>query len=847
MLTISLRGLWSHKRRLVGTFVAVFLGVAFLSGTLVLGDTLRANIDGFLTTSNQGTDAVIRNSTSVGTGPATSRGLIPQSIVDRVRRVDGVADAAPAVQGEGELVRPDGTAITGKGPRQAGAWVTDPALNPYHLVQGRPPRTTHEVVINRGAAKDGGLRLGERIHVLTPQSVPVRVVGIATFGSQDGFGGASYTAFTLAGAQEFVTKQAGRVSTISVRADRGVSQAELVRRIRPVLPSGAEAISGSQLTSENVASVDTSFLNVFRTLLTVFAGIALAVATFSIHNTFSIIAAQRTRESALLRAIGASRRQLLGSVIVEACTVGLLASAAGLVGGLGIAWLLKSAFAGLGFALPAGGLTVTGGTLAVGVPVGVLVTVLAGLGPAVKASRVPPLAALRDVTADGTVVGRSRVVTGLALGAAGAACVAVALSSSSAVLTFAGTGGVLLLAAMVVLGPTVARPLVVVLGAPVAALRGMTGQLARQNAMRSPRRTAGAATALMVGIAVVTLFTVFAASVRASIDDNVSKSFGGDLVVDDSGPGGIDGGLSPQLATAVGKLPVVSSAAGLGSADVTIDGKSSGVGVADPVALARVLDLGVSAGSVEGLGGHRVAVSTKTAADHHWRLGTPLRIGFADGHTDVMPVGAVFGNRDVVRGDVLLPRAAWVPHAVQDDDTTVFIALKPGVGIAAGRAAVTGVTAGLGSPTVQDRAQYIDAQAKGVSTLLTLVYVMLVLAIVIALMGIANTTSLSVHERTRELGLLRAVGQTRSQVRAMVRWESVITAVLGTVGGLALGVFLGWVLVDAAAAQGIGSFAAPAGQLVIVLLVGALAGLLAGLRPARQAARMPTIRAITAE
>jgi putative ABC transport system permease protein len=846
MLTISLRGLWSHKRRLVGTFLAVFLGVAFLSGTLVLSDTLRANIDGFLTTANQGTDAVIRNSTSVGTGPATARGLIPQSIVDRVRGVDGVADAVPTVQGEGELVRPDGTAITGKGPRQAGNWVTDSALNPYHLVQGRPPHTAHEVVINRGAAEDGSLRIGENIHVLTPQSVPVRVVGIATFGSQDGFGGSSYTAFSLAGAQEFITKQAGRVSTISVRADPGVSQAELVRRIRPVLPPGAEAISGSQLTSENVASVDTSFLNVFRTLLTVFAGIALAVATFSIHNTFSIIAAQRTRESALLRAIGASRRQILGSVIVEACTVGLLASAAGLVGGLGIAWLLKSAFAGLGFALPAGGLTVTGGTLAVGVPVGVLVTVLAGLGPALKASRVPPLAALRDVGTDGTAVGRSRVVTGLALGAAGLACVAIALSSSASVLTFAGIGGVLLLAAMVVLGPTVARPLVVVLGAPVAALRGMTGQLARQNAMRSPRRTAGAATALMVGIAVVTLFTVFAASVRASIDDNVSKTFAGDLVVDDSTPGG-GGNLSPQLATAVAKLPVVSNAAGLGSATVTIDGKSSGVGVADPVALARVLDLGVDAGSVQGLGDHRVAISTKTAADHHWRLGTPLRVGFADGHTDVLPVGALFGNRDIVGGDVLLPRAAWVPHAVQDDDSTVFIALKPGVSIAAGRAAVTTVTSGLGSPTVQDRAQYIDAQAKGVSTLLTLVYVMLVLAIVIALMGIANTTSLSVHERTRELGLLRAVGQTRSQVRAMVRWESVITAVLGTVGGLGLGVFLGWVLVDAAGSEGIGSFAAPAGQLVIVLLVGALAGLLAGLRPARQAARMPTIRAITAE
>lgn len=845
MLSISLNGLWAHKRRLAGTIFAVFLGVAFLSGTLVLTDTLRSSINGFFVDANKGTDAVIRNATSVDTNPGARRGPIDQALVDRVRQVGGVAAADPAILGYGQIVGRDGKAISGNGPRQAGNWIANPDLNPYRIVEGRPPQAADEVVINRGAAKDGGLHIGDATTVLTPQPVAVKVVGIATFGTADALGGTSFVAFDLASAQKYLTRQPGKITSILVKAAPGVPQTELVRRIRPLLPPNAEAITGAQLTQESMATVDRVFINLFRTFLTVFAGIALLVATFSIYNTFSIITAQRRREFALLRAVGASQRQVLGAVVVEALLVGLVASAAGLVGGLGIAALLKGVFAGLGFALPGTGLILTGATVAIAVPVGVLVTLLAGVIPAVTASRVPPLAALRDVATDRSGRSVPRAVAGLLLTASGVILTAVALLASGGVLLIAGLGALLVVAGVVVLGPLAAGPASGIIGSPLPRLHGITGALARRNAMRNPRRTAGAATALMVGVCVVTLFTVFGASLQSSIHDSVAQSFAGDLAITASGRW--DAGLSPQLAVDVGKLPEVRSAAGLGTGTVLIDGTSRGVSIADSARLDEVLRLQTTAGSIASLGGQQLAISARAAKDQGWRLGSPVPVTFGDGAKVNFTVGAIYEVRDVV-GDYVLDRTAWLPHAAQDRDSVVFVKLKDGVAPQTGQRAVEQVAAADGRPTVQNRQEYLDSRTQGVSTLLNLVYVMLALAIVIALMGIANTMSLSIYERTRELGLLRAVGQTRGQTRAMVWWESLIIAALGTVGGIALGVFLGWVLVRAAAAeQNLTGFAAPLGQLVVVLLVGGAAGVLAGLLPARRAAKLNVLRAVAAE
>jgi putative ABC transport system permease protein len=378
----------------------------------------------------------------------------------------------------------------------------------------------------------------------------------------------------------------------------------------------------------------------------------------------------------------------------------------------------------------------------------------------------------------------------------------------------------------------------------VRRLRGVSGSLAQQNAMRNPRRTAATASALMVGVAVVTLFTVFAASLRASVDDTVNRTFAGDLAITTGRFGG--GALSPQLATTLADLPEVRAAAGLGQGVARIGGRDEGVTITDTRVATQVLDLGVTSGSLTDLGAASLAVSSDTATSRSWTVGSVVPVTFTDGTTTDLTVGAIYDEDNLV-GGYLLPRPTWDPHAVQDLDTAVYVSFADGVTPQAGRAAVEAVTDTFGHPDVLDRAGYVDQTTSGINVLLGLVYVMLALAILIALMGIANTLSLSIHERTRELGLLRAVGATRGSLRAMVRWESVIIALFGAIGGLGVGLFLGWALVRYRADAVTQVFSAPVGQLVVVLVAGGVAGVLAGLRPARRAARLDVLAAIATE
>jgi putative ABC transport system permease protein len=835
----------AHARRLTGTSLAVVLGVAFLTGTLVLGATLRANFDDLFAEVNAGTDVVVRNGTDLGID--APRGLVDRSLVDQVTRVDGVAAAEPVVSGYGQLLGADGDAIGGNGPPQvAASWTTDPDLNPYRLAEGRAPDGDDEVVVNKGAADAGDLAVGDTTTLLTPEPVEVTIVGLATFGDEDGLGGVTFTAFDLADAMANITKSPDAVSSIAVQAADGVSQDELATRIGDMLPPGLEATTGSDITTEATDDISALFLDMLTAFLTLFAGIALLVATFSIYNTFSIIVAQRAHQAALLRALGAVRGQIMRSVVAEALVVGVVASLVGLAGGVGIAGLLKGLFDAAGFALPAGGIVISAGTVATGLVVGVVVTLIAGVFPAIKASRVAPLAAIREVAVERTAPSLARIVVGIVLAAVGVGTTLVAALGDEDMLAVVGLGAVLTVVGAVVLGPVAARPAASLLGTPVARLRGMTGGLARQNAMRNPRRTAGTASALMVGIAVVTLFTVFAASLQASLDDTIDRSFGGDLVINTGAFGG--GGISPQLATDVAALPEVDLAVGVGQGAAQVDGSTKQLSIADPADLSQVLDLGVSNGSLADLGVGTMAVSDATAESHDWQVGDAVPVTFADGRTEDLTVGATYETDDIA-GGYLLPRSVWAPHAVQDIDSMVIVDATDGTSVAEAKAAVARAADGFGGPNVEDRDEFAATMTTGVDMMLTIIYALLALAIIIALMGIANTLSLSIHERTRELGLLRAVGQTRRQVRSMVRWESVVIATFGAVGGIGLGVFLGWALVQAVgtASGGLGVFALPAGRLAIVLVVGAIAGVLAGLRPARRAARLDVLQAIATE
>ncbi|MFE5217658.1 MULTISPECIES: ABC transporter permease [unclassified Streptomyces] len=849
-LRLGLTSLRAHRRRFAGTFLAVFLGVAFLTGTLVMGDTLRASFGSMFGEATSGTDAVVRGADAITT-PGEAQGVrrpVPASLAETIERVPGVAAAAPDIQGAGQLVGSDGKPVGGQGPPTlAGNWITDPGLNPYRIAEGRAPARSGEVVVNRGAAKKGGLKVGDTTTLRTPDPVRVTIVGLATFGGQDGMAQVTFTGMTTADAGKYLTARPGQAASIAVRAGPGVGRRQLVDRLTPVLPAGVEAITGQQSARENTDMISSQFLTVFTTFLLVFSGVALLVATFSIHNTFAIVVAQRTRENALLRALGAARRQVTTSALTEAAVVALAASLTGLAGGVGIAAGLQALFPAIGFPFPEGDLVIRTLSMVLPFAVGVLVCLGSALLPARRAGRTAPLAALRETAVDGSGASRPRAIAGAALGAAALAATLTGVLVTPS-LWLAGTGALLALAAFVVLGPVAAGTAVRLLGGPLDRLRGVTGGLARRNALRSPGRTAATASALMIGVAVVSLFTVFGASLKATMDQTVSRSFAGDVAVSTPSFGAGGSGLSPRLAPALQRLPEVDTAVGLGRGVAEVNGRGRALTVTDPVALARTFDLGAVTGSLRDLGRDGLALTRTEAARQHLRTGDTARLTFTDGRSETFTVRAVYGRSELA-GDYVVTRSAWAPHRTQDSDGLIAVTFKSGVDADAGKAAVRKVAARYGNPEVQTRDEYARSSAGGIDMMLTLVYALLALAVVIALLGIANTLTLALHERTRELGLLRAVGQTRGQLRAMVRWESVLVAAFGTAGGLGLGTFLGWVLVKASDGAGDSAFtfALPPVRLAVILLVGLTAGALAALRPARRAGRLDILRAIGTE
>ncbi|HKH25358.1 MAG TPA: ABC transporter permease, partial [Acidimicrobiales bacterium] len=603
MWRITLKSIAAHKRRLLATGLAVLLGVAFLAGTLMLYHTLINGFSDVIAEANKGTDALVRSSLELGQEERTERGLIDRSLADTIAAVDGVAAVALRIESSGGIVGVDGDPIGGGAPTIAGNWVDDDRLNPYDLAEGRAPAAPGEVVIDKAAAEDGELVVGDTTVVRSPDRVEVRIVGLATFGGADSQGSATYAGFTTEFADEVLTPKPGKATSIAVAAEPGVSQAELDRRLDAVLPDGVEALTGAELTREMEEETQGEDHEAFQQALILFAGVALVVATFTIYNTFSILVAQRTREWALLRALGASRGQVLRSVTAEALAVGLLASVGGIAAGMGLALGLLALMDAIGLTTPAAALVLDASTVAIALAVGVVVTLVASLAPAVRASRVAPLAALRDVAVDRSATSRRRAVAGAVVTGAGITLTIVGATGEALLPT--GLGALATLVGVVVLGPVMARPAAAVLGAPQAAWRGMSGVLAQRNAMRNPRRTASTAMALVIGVAVVSLFAVVGASLKQSIDDAVDQQFAGDLVIIGEGAGG----LSTDLAPAVAELPEVAAASPEGGGPARIDGESTLVPTFDPATIESVEHLDVRHGSLRDLRPDQVAIS----------------------------------------------------------------------------------------------------------------------------------------------------------------------------------------------------------------------------------------------
>ena len=843
MIRTALTSAWSHRRRLASTTFAIVLGIAFLAGTLVVRDTATSGFASAFGSANAGVDAVVRHTDDL-TSDEQPRTPLDASLISTITRIDGIAATAPQVSGAAQILGADGKPIGGDGPPTiATNWITTPQLSGYHIATGRSPAKSGEVVIDARTARVGHLHVGSRTTANVPNPIAVTVVGIARFGHAESLGGATLVAFTLPEAQRLLLHDQSKVSSILVAARPGTSAGTLVRRLGRVVPKNTEAITGAALTAEQEADVQGDFLGFFTTALLAFAVIALLVATFSIFNTFTVLASQRTRESALLRAIGASRAQVLGAGLIEAVLVALCGVTLGIGGGLLIALGLCRLLGTDGLGLPIDGLVVSPAALLITVATGLIVTLGAALVPAVRAARIPPIAALRASAADG---GRSSRWRGLAGGVllVGGTALVLAATNGNAAMGRAAIGAMGLVVACILLGPFAAPVAVRAIGV-VLPRRGVVGDLAQRNAGRNPRRTAGTAAALLVGVSVVSLFTVFGASIKVSMNNALKQGFAGDLVIEPQGGGSV--GLSPAIAPQLAKLPEVGAAAALTFTRIRLDGAATDVNASDLAALTQVASIKVHAGDLRHLEPNDFGASTTTADSRHWRVGDRITAAFGNGQTESIRLAFTYTDRALI-GDIAFPQEVVTSHVSQRYAQVVVVRYAKGADSEAARRAVTTITDRLGRPKVEDRAQFLTDRTGRVDGLLKIIYGLLAVAILIAGMGIANTQSLSVHERTRELGLLRAVGVSRRPIRAMVRWESAIVAAFGAVGGAGLGVFLGWGLIRAlAASEGFGTFALPVLPLAVIVLLGAGIGVLAAIRPARRAARLDVLAAIAAD
>ena len=848
MLKVALRGLMAHKGRMLTTFAAVALGVAFMGGVLVLTDTMNRSFDDLFADVFRDTDAVVRSNQTFSSDFGDIRGLVDADLVPEVESADGVRAAAGTSDGFAQIIDQQGDPVGDPAfgaPTFGSTWIADDELNPFDLTDGRAPEADDEIVIDRKSAKDTGYQVGDMVTVQSPGGVDsFELVGIARFGTTDSPGGASYVMWTEAAAMRWVGEE-GRFSSISVAAEDGVSQQQLADSIDDTLQaadaSGTEVVTGTEITEETQSDIKQS-LSFITTFFLVFAVIALVVGTFVIYNSFSIIVAQRTREMALLRAIGARRRQVRRAVLAEAVVVGLVGATVGFVIGLGVATLLGSLLG-----VPGEGLAIVPTSVVVAIVTGVIVTVVSALLPAWRASRVPPLAAMREVAVDRTGRSRVRFVVGLAVLAGG--LVAVAVGATGSTVETVGLGVGLVFLGLVLVCPGLARPVSRAIGAPVQRLRGAAGRIARDNASRNPRRTSATAQALMIGVGLVALLLVVNSSIRASIDKTLDDSFAGDFVIQSGAFGMI--GLPPTVASDIEQIPDVSIVAPVRFSPATVDGDDEGVTGANEGAF-ELLDLDVVEGS-GALAPGEIVITKGTADDRGLAIGDEVPVTLVDDDRPAAEqtarVAGIYeapeGAPDL--GAFIIGLDDFTAAAPSSSDAQIFVQIADGATVAGVQPEIEEIVSPFAAADVQSVDEYKDSIKEQLNVFLLLLIGLLLLSVVIAVLGIANTIALSVLERTREIGLLRAVGMRRRQVRASVRWEAVIISLYGTVLGLAFGLVGGWGLVRALRDEGFGVFEVPIVPFIAVAVLGAIVGVLASVFPAWRASRMNVLDAIATE
>jgi putative ABC transport system permease protein len=836
MWKVTIKGLLAHKLRLGLTALAIVLGVTFISGTFVLTDTLHNTFSNLFGNIYAKVDFQVRGVAQLGSGGNAVRNELPESLLATVRGVPGVSAAEGQVTGYAQYIGHNGKAIqTGGAPTLGVSFDPYPQLSSLHLIAGRPPTTSTEVVMDAGTAQKYDFSVGQQVRILT--AGPTRtftISGIAEFGTANNLAGATLAAFTLPTAQA-IAQETGKLDDINVLTAPGADKSVVQHAIAKVLPPGVEVVTGQTVVNESTNSVNQA-LGFFSTALLVFAFISLFVGAFTIFNTFSIIVGQRTRELALLRIVGANRRQVFRSVLGEAALTGLVSSIIGLGLGVLAAVGLEALLRGFGITLPPGSLVFEPRTAIVGLLVGVGVTLVAALGPARGAVRIPPVAALDDRQSGPTASLRRRFIGGTALALVGVILLAVGLAKPAIALV--GVGAVCIFLGAAILAPAIARPLSSVIGRPLARLLGEPGKLGRENSMRSPRRTAQTAAALMVGLALVAAMSVFGASLSRSATSSVDQAVNADLIVTATG----SGQLSNSAVSIASAVPGVTANSSVYQGQFEFRNALSQLTAVSTDNLAATVNLRMTSGTSAALAQNELLIDSTTAQNKHLAVGDTVAARFALTGPTTLRIGGIYQANALI-GSYLVSSAFFLSHYPAQPPGALLLSTNGSTTV---DNAVTKALDPFPNIQVQTKAQFEQAQVSSVNQILGLVYALLALAVLIALIGIVNTLMLSVFERTREIGLLRAVGMRRRQVRTMIRSEAVILAIFGAIIGIIIGTGMGIALVSSLRSQGISDTVVPWSSLVIFLILAALLGLVAASWPARRAAKLDVLAAIYA-
>jgi putative ABC transport system permease protein len=835
MRNVTLKGLLAHKLRLALTSLAIVLGVTFISGAFVLTDTLHDTFHALVGNAYQNVDFQVRDDAQLSTSGANAvRNPIPQSLLSTIQRLPGIESADGQVAGYAQFVSRQGSAITnGTGGTVGVNYAADTEVATLHLTKGAPPTTSDDVVMDSDTAEKYGFTVGDHVVVLSNLARRTfTITGIADASAN--LNGATLAAFTLPTDQRLVG-EVGQFDDINVVTTPSANNAEVQRAIAGVLPRGVQVVTGQTVANEQTAAIDQS-LGIFSTALVIFALISLFVGGFTILNTFSIVVGQRTRELALLRILGASRRQIFTSVLLEAAIVGLISSVVGIGLGVVAALGLESLLRSFSISLPSGPLAFEPRTVFVGLAVGVGVTTVAAIAPARRAVRVPPVAAIVATTPAGGPSTRRRVGWGAGTATLGVAALAGGLAVST--ITLVGVGAAAVFIGVAMLAPVFARPLAGAIGHPLAHLTGIAGSLGRRNAMRSPQRTAQTAAALMVGVALVAAMAVFGASLSRTATASVDQAIRANLLIGTS-----SGALPPSVPTAAAAVPGVGVSSVVYRDQFEFDHSLATLTAVPPASLSATVNLRMTAGSPAALATNQLLIDSTTARGDHLGVGDSVPVDFARTGPTHLRIGGIYQANALI-GHYLANDRYFISHFTDAQPGALLLRTD---GSSTVNQQIRTALAGYPNLTIQTRAQFERTQTASVKTLLGLIYALLALAGIIALIGIINTLLLSVLERTREIGLLRAIGMSRRQVRTMIRSETVNIAIFGAVVGIALGTGLGVALVSSLRSKGITVTVVPVTSMLVFLVISAILGLAASAWPARRAATLNVLTAIATD